>query len=450
MIKRLENDDQYFLLKSNNYKYGYVNKQGKELTNAIFISAEKFNNSYAWANFEDEKVLVNQYGQIINPGVKLSRTTDVSEEYASVKVRKGWLIIDTNGEEMSDEVFKAVRSFKNGTAAVRTRKGWSIVDTKSNHLIDSRHDNFEAENANTIVFSDAKKIYFYSREGKEYKKINAKGKVSALGEYYFTVERGGNKFIYRNNGELYKNKKFRKGLMCSGDSIFSINSARVVLWSSEAKRILSVRHYGGEKAFEKGSLKMERNTAKDKMITMKVYPSHVILNSDVYSDSVDRIEVRKPPYAYKMKLNNYKIADCIRNNAFVIGINDGTGGYYYHLIDSLGNLLIDERFKSLEYLQDDLYKATVINDQNQLVKGVINKDGIWVIEPKFRDITTFTNGVARYAKNADYWIAGQDGQLINPQAMIEYSYRGGYYCMYSDDRIAWWHPSNGWLINFSK
>lgn len=448
LVSRLPGDDRYFVLQHFNLKYGYINREGRELTDAVFSEAQAFKDRHAWAKKGDSMLLLDADGQPLGTGLGNVRTGVVSEEITSYKVRKGWILMDVSGNRISEEVFRQVRPFAKGTAAVMINGHWGLINSNGEWVLPAEFDDLAAENAESLVFTKGRKHCFYARNGEEYNRIKAKGQISTLGHYYCMNQKGGKK-IYRSNGQMLKNKRFLQDLRAIGDTVAVLSNFRMVLWSPAGKRIKSYKHQGGVRAYDKGALKPLKFRSDDAFLKLNVSESQRFMNRDVYGDSLLQVRLIKPQIQQAI-LVNLRIAECMRNNAFIYEYKNGPEQKLYCLSDSLGNLLTEVQFLKLECLDGGLYRATLRNENGSVVMGILNKEGLWVLPPKFKKITDFKAGIAVYAKENDFLIADGNGQLISNQIFIDYRLQNGYYCLSSEDSTAWWHPEKGWLAGFSK
>ena len=449
LVSRLPGDDRYFVLQHFNLKYGYVNLEGRELTDAVYSEAQAFKDQHAWAKKGDSMLLLDTDGQALGVGLGNVRTGVVSEEITSYKVRKGWILMDVSGKRISEEVFRQVRPFVKGTAAVMINGHWGLINSNGDWVLPAEFDDLAAENAESLVFTKGRKHCFFTRNGEEFNRIKAKGQISTLGRYYYCMNQKSGKKIYHSNGQALKNKRFLQDLRAIGDTVAVLSNFRMVLWSPAGKRIKSYKHQGGVRAFDKGALKPVKFRSDDVFLKLNISESQRFLNRDVFGDSLMQIRLLKPQFQQAV-LVNLKIAECMRNNAFIYEYKNGPEQKLYCLSDSLGNLLIETQFLKLECLDGGLYRATLRNENGSVVMGILNKEGLWVLPPKFKKISDFKADIATYAKENDFLIADGNGRLITEQIFVDYRLQDGYYCLSSEDQTAWWHPGKGWLAGFSK
>ncbi|HEY1045520.1 MAG TPA: WG repeat-containing protein, partial [Bacteroidia bacterium] len=123
-IRRLKQDKRYFLLYTYDSKFGYLNKEGEEITIAKYKKAFNYSDGYAWCQFKDSMILLDSIGNESDLGIKNSQVIKVSEGYTSYRKKKGWVLIDLNGEIISDDYYKKLYPFINGTAAAQAKGGW--------------------------------------------------------------------------------------------------------------------------------------------------------------------------------------------------------------------------------------------------------------------------------------------------------------------------------------
>lgn len=450
LIKRLKQDKRYFLLYTYDSKYGYLNKMGEEITFAKYKKAFNFNDGYAWCQFKDSMILLDSLGNESELGIKNSQVIDVSEGYTACRKKKGWVIMDIHGEIIGDEYYKRIQPFVNGTAAAQSKGGWGIIDVAGNWLLKPQYEMFEAETESAIVFKNNNKRFFYTRDGKPGEKQKVKGVLKPLGDDLFSELVGDQSKIYLKNGELYKKKKFSDGLLERNDTIFSISKRRVQVYY-DTKRAMSLSHSGGYKSISKGSFEFIR-TKSSRILGTDLFlipESFKYLYPNVFgrSNSVFRLY---HPRGRTYTVVNKNMVDCYRLNAFVLKNTFGgeNGVNYYSLSDSLGNLHSDILFTNIKYVGSDLFAASYKNEYNVLVTGLMNRFGIWVVQPKFGDINGFNEGFASYSISNQFYFADSTGQLVTTLLLDEIKDSNGYLLLNSDTEMAWWHPKKGWLTKF--
>lgn len=449
-ISRLQSDQHFFVLRSHNLKYGYVSNTGNELSGALFNEARMFHDLYAWARMGDSLVLIDHLGRIEDPGIKQTKTGPVSEGITSIKTRKGWILTDLNGEPVSELTFRQVKVFMNGSVAVLYGALWGLMDEGGQWLVKPTYADFEAENKNAIVFKDRNKFCFVSRDGIELAKVRVRGEMKAIGDLYFKMQNKTGTVIYRNDGSELRSRRFKGEVRAIGDTVLVLSNFRMVVWNNQGKRVNSLRHHGGAGSFDKGNVKIGEKKARKEYIELKIVDSYRFLYPGVFADSVNAIKIYKPRSGSSVTLVNSNISECIRHNVFVYELKNLGNGKWFVLSDSLGNLVCEHIFKNVKYIGGGMFKIEMLNQHLSVVSGVINASGLWILEPKFRNITEFKAGIAVYSKENDFWIADTNGILISNQPCVEYRLYKGYYFLLSEDMSGWWHPEKGWLAGFSK
>lgn len=457
-ISRLSSDNRYFVLRTKNLKYGYLNEEGIELSDAVFNHAEKFDDEYAWAKIGDSMALIDRQGAIKFGIAPNTRISTISEGISAYRVRKGWIITDIEGNQIGDEPYKVVKPFHNNSAAVMYRDKWGLLDANGNWLIQPTYEGFEAENANTVVFSKGNNFYFVNRDGAELSKIKLKGVMKALNDFYFVLDKGDKKIIFNNKGVLYSKKSFRNDIREENDTILAVSSNRLLVWNQEGKRIASLAHKGGVKAIDKGIMKIYKDKNYGNHTCIEITAADKHLYPSIFTSNDKVIRLHKPlnlNFASNVKFVNLNTQHCIQYNAFIYefisaSTNPSTAKKNFILADSLGNILNENYFNSIQYAGNGLFIATMIDENSAIVTGILNQTGIWIVQPKFLSISSFANGIAVYSKENDYWIADGNGKLIGEEHIINFTLHDGYYCLRTEDKMAWWHPTKGWLTEMEK
>lgn len=117
-------------------KYGYVDKNGKQIVKAKYDNALAFENDLARVGNAGKYGFINEQGKEVIP-LKFKSASSFSYGYAAVKDETGAYFIDKTGAKMGTATFKDIRSFSEGLAAVADSKGsFGYIDKSGKVVID--------------------------------------------------------------------------------------------------------------------------------------------------------------------------------------------------------------------------------------------------------------------------------------------------------------------------
>lgn len=444
-VTRLSTKDSLFILTKNNTRYGYVNQYGDELTIPVFTRSLKFGDGYAWSSIKDSNFLVDSSGYIEFKFKGVLKTKEYSNGYGAVRKTKGWVLIDEKGQAISEQYFRDVRPFVNNVAAVRTKKGWGIMNSDGQFVLEPQYTEFEAQNAQGIVFRNERKCFFYSLEGTLYSTKKIPGKLFALGDDMFQEKDDNQSRLFYSNGSSFKNgKKYRGEFLNQNDTLILVKETRIKIMDEEGKSKTKIKHYNGIRAVKLGKMKEAVMPRYSVYFKIEITPSMHFLFPEIFNDSIQNFTVRKPNNM-NVRLVNKNLPDCYRLNAFMFKAQSN-----FYLADSAGNLIVSNSFLSMDYFGENYFKVSMRDQNGYLVYGIIDNFGVWVLPPKYDYLDKFSNGVGIYGMKKDYFISNIFGQKITPRELMQLEVVGNYLHLVSEDGAAWWNINGKWVTDFAK
>ena len=159
-------------------KWGYIDENGKKITDFIFDDAKPFSSGLA-------RVLKDGLYGYIDPSGEIKIEPEYSESYdfscglACVKLGDKYGYIDTNGEMKIDAVFSAAWDFCENLAAVKKDDLYSFIDTDGNIKISGDYDR-------ATRFSEG--LAPVRKKSGKYGLINTDGKLAVQHKYDFICE----------------------------------------------------------------------------------------------------------------------------------------------------------------------------------------------------------------------------------------------------------------------
>lgn len=444
-VTRLQANDSLFILTKNNTRFGYVNQYGDELTTPIFTRSLKFGEGYAWSSIRDSNFLVDSSGMINFKFKGPLKAKDYTSGYGAVRKSKGWMLIDDKGEPISDLLFRDVRPFVNDIAAVRTKKGWGMIDAGGDFILEPQYDEFEAQNAQAMVFRKERKCYFYDMSGtlKSTKKIT--GQLSPLGDNFFLEKEENVRRLYYSDGSnFHGGKKYRGDFLSRNDTLFLVKESRIKLLDEDGKSKSKIKHSNGMRAVSLGKMREANMPQRSVYYKIELTPSMYLLYPEIFKDSIQSFTVRKP-FNMNPKLVNKYLPDCYRLNAFMFKSES-----LHYLADSAGNLIVPHSFLSLDYFGGNYFKVSMRDKDGFLVYGIIDNFGVWVLPPKYDYLDKFSHGIGIYGMKKDYFICNINGSFVTGRELMQLEVVGNYLHLVSENGSAWMNLNGTWITNFDQ
>ena len=128
-----------------NYKWNFINRNNKLLSDTWFDWVSNFSNGYARVKLDGKWNLLNTNGRLLSD-TWYDWVYNFSNGYARVKLDGKWNLLNTNNKLLSNTWYNWVDYFHNGYARVRLNNKWNFVD-KNGKLISNMWfdgvDNFD-------------------------------------------------------------------------------------------------------------------------------------------------------------------------------------------------------------------------------------------------------------------------------------------------------------------
>ncbi|WP_320168188.1 WG repeat-containing protein [Mangrovibacterium marinum] len=125
-----------------NWRYGYIGKNGKLVIPCKFDYAKSFSEGLAAVNKDSHWGFIDKHGKMIVE-LKYGVVHDFKEGFAGVR-KEDWGFINRNGELLVDCIFNFVASFHEGLAAVCIKEGekfkWGFIDINGEITIPCIYD----------------------------------------------------------------------------------------------------------------------------------------------------------------------------------------------------------------------------------------------------------------------------------------------------------------------
>ncbi len=149
-----------------NDKWGLIDKNGNEVVPCRYDDTFYFSEGLALVQMNDKYGFINKNGKEVIP-CKYDYAQDFSEGLAPVKMNGKWGFFDKNGNEVIPCEYDWANDFSEGPASVKMNDKWGFIDKNGNEVIPCEYDwlsNF-SEGLAIVVMND--KCGFIDKNGNE-------------------------------------------------------------------------------------------------------------------------------------------------------------------------------------------------------------------------------------------------------------------------------------------
>ena len=122
-----------------NRKYGYIDKTGKEITFLKYDSVDDFSEGLAAVSLNWKSGFIDKIGKEVIP-IKYDYVRSFSEGLAVVKINSKYGYIDKIGKEITSLKYDSVYDFSEGLAVVEINGKYGYINKKGNEVIPLRYD----------------------------------------------------------------------------------------------------------------------------------------------------------------------------------------------------------------------------------------------------------------------------------------------------------------------
>jgi len=136
--------------KTNNYKYGFINENGKEVTSLKYDNAYSFSEGIATVCVNKKWGFINKHGKEITP-IKYDTVYNCKSGVARIKVNGKYGLIDTSGKEITSIKYDNIGRFDYDVACVKINGKWGIINNKGIEITPLKYDYMQKTNAYSIL-----------------------------------------------------------------------------------------------------------------------------------------------------------------------------------------------------------------------------------------------------------------------------------------------------------
>ena len=122
-----------------NWKWGFIDKTGKEITSLKYDSIDDFSEGLAAVSLNWKWGFIDKIGKEVIP-IKYDYVRSFSEGLAVVKINSKYGYIDKIGKEITSLKYDSVYDFSEGLAVVEINGKYGYINKKGNEVIPLRYD----------------------------------------------------------------------------------------------------------------------------------------------------------------------------------------------------------------------------------------------------------------------------------------------------------------------
>ncbi len=361
-------------------KYGLIDEKGNEILECIYDTIYGIKKSFRIIMKDSLFGVTNLEGDIIKQCTYIS-VQDANCDYIALKLNDKWGFSDLNGQDITQYKYEEILTYDDSSFVAKYNGLYGVSDYQNNILIPYKYEDirykWEEKCPVTVVQS-----------GNYYGLYNSKYKQVLDCEY--------ERFFADSSGYVSIEKNGRKGLV-----------------EEETGKIIIPFEYKDMGQYSEGLISAQN------------------INGDCgYLDISGKVII---PFEYSQAGDFSEGLAAVYNKSGEFMNTIGFGrverlkcGY----IDKKGNVIIPFKFQQCitvnisefhnglaiqGYSKDNLYATTY---------GYINKQGEWVVSPKYDDVRNFDGGLAEVVINDKYGYINTKGEEIIP---CEYDEYGGIY-----------------------
>ncbi len=387
-----------------NNKVGFINSEGNVIIPPKFIQAGNFSNQLAEARTDGLYGYINKKGEFeIKPQFEFA--LPFSEEHAIVYQNARPLVINKTGKVIIDNPnFVFISNFENDLALVTTsteKKGF--INSKGNLIIDT-------------VLNDVRNFWeglavVYGSDFSNQKAVSKVGVIDTKGNFIVPFGK------YTDINSFNEGYAIAEIEVSDGNKKFVIDKRGKVIVEYTEKNHISMGDY-----VQSGSVKMsmyehwKKEDAGVSFSSDKMYTGYMNLKGEIF--------INDTQYRYG--------SDFSENRVF---LSKGNSYHKYYLLDEKGKQVSDELFAKVA---NEGFKNGFAVVEKNAHWGIINKEGEFVVEPIFNEISTeikddlflFTGGKKEgefdfsFLKEGMYGIANLKGEIILKPILKEFDRNG--------------------------
>ena len=360
-------------------KYGLIDEQGNEILPCIYDTICGIKKSFRIIMKDSLFGVTNIDGDIIKQCTYTS-AQDGKCDFIALKMNDKWGFSDINGQDVTQYKYEAIWTFDDSSFVAKYNGFYGVADYQNNTLIPFKFDNirykWEEKCPVTVV-----------KSGTSYGLYNSKYEQVLECEY--------EEFFADSSGYVSVEKDNRMGLIEeeTGKIMIPFEYKELGRYSH---RLVAAENLSGDCGYLD--------------INGKVAIPFVYKRAGDFSEGLAAVYQRSGEYMNTVVFGRVEKLKC---------------GY----IDTKGTVVIPFKFQQSHVSMNEFHNGLAIQgvaSDNLFAQtfGFINKQGEWVVRPKYDDARSFDNGLAEVVLNEKYGYINTKGEEVIP---CKYDKYGGSY-----------------------
>lgn len=441
-----------FLLEEYNTKEGYIDTKGDPITGFNYQNVRDF--SCGWGQvLVYDRVKRNVYRTFIDHMGKpiddkqYKRANDFKENIALVRGYRRYKYIDIDGNTIADEIRRGT-DFSNGKAWIKERGKYILLNEFGEIDKDKTYKKITPFMQNrAVVIPKGKKWIIINGEGEQIGKEKYR-KAKEFDEFGNCIVAKRKKWgIINKEGEIIVPFKYRK-IEDPVNGIYILQKTRKRYATYSAKQQDDIKKLG-------------------KFYFVTALPNNTIVghkSKETYAFTKQGKRLVAKGFVHPKK---------VYNNFCIVGTGSKMG-----VISYTGDTLLHAQYRRLKYLGNNFFFCYTqdrnaegriiglngltivsdIEDANTYSEGllsakkngkwgILDENGIWVVEPKYHYIGNFKEGLARASVNKNTYITDRNGVFITEANFekLEYEPTANLYRAEVGKRIGYLSPEGKWV-----
>ncbi|MBL7812116.1 MAG: WG repeat-containing protein [Bacteroidetes bacterium] len=436
-ITRDFNTPDFFYCGLRSPSWGLISADGKILTPPVYGQIVP-NGNHISASTNDNFLLDIFASDTVKLPLK-SKVTGFENDAGFIKSKLGYHIYSPGGGIRYETRYQKVTPFHNGYAAVYNRKGWGVVDIEGNEIIPCKYKNGKTFGYTAAVLEKSRRFKFVFPGETALKSPLRADAVEEILPGYFVFKRGEKYAVYRANGKKMIGFRFSHPPALLGENIVGISGSTIFCienGSGKARTFANDKRYK-IKSFTEEQLPLVYTKNSSSRKSLQISPAHYFVYT---GDSL--AENLMVPVEYNDRTNTLQksqLFEAWRNDIYMV-----RSGNLYRYLNGLGEEINNEVYRSAEPLKKGV---AIVRDFNGKC-GLMGKDMTYKIQPWFQQLKRVNDSVYAYSPGYKWDIyqpSGNAAPLIreagyyqaSPNGMVKMTKGNAMGYLRKDGRLVW-------------
>lgn len=427
----------YFFCGYKNNRFGLINEFGEPLTTPDYDKIKPLGSAYLGIRHDstfiftpDETPIVLEYR---------AKTLPFDNGMGFIKNKKGYSLASYNGSVIEKNIhFKNALPFHGDYAPVQGNSGWGLIDVNGNWLWKPKYSHAKSFGYTCGVFQYRNKWIFVNTEGNKLKGPKRADAINEITPGVFVYKKN-NKFgLFTETGKRISSFRFAESPFVMNDNIIALKGSRIYFFSTQ----------GTKMGFLPGLKNGKRNQLENqqvKTIKKRGEPNFTFVLSPgqlrAYGQDSPWTELQIPLSVSRfVNLQNQGLYEAYKNDVYLIYANGA-----YSFVNGNDERIIKNNFNHATPMKNGLSICSL----DGYKYGLLNRDGFWVCQPEYSNITQLNDSVFTYRVAYTFEIISPDGSQILNEAVDSYRVQDNLLFLKSGSRIGYYSRSQGLIKNLS-